>query len=248
LNRDLPARARASGYPAAPLIETIFAASFVDGLSADERDNLAQSARAFYPETQAESHHTIKIENDQVSVGEPETFYRLEGEDRTELLLIRPEGLNTCQLAPYRSWDVLFDRFKRDLLNLWAKYPNKQVNRLAVRSINRIDVPLVNSSAAYEDYLALHIRVPEELPGIGPFNLELTLAVPEVMAIATIRSGVTEPPVEGFASFILDIDLARTAEIPMEHDAVLEAFGAFRQPKNRLYRALLKPKALEEFQ
>lgn len=238
---------KAAGFPAAPLVETIFAASFVDGLNADERDALAKAAGGSYPRALVEKHHTLRLEAEQVSVGEPETFYRLEGEDSTELLLIRPEGVNTSQLAPYKSWEGLFERFRRDLRMVWDRYPGKQVNRLAVRSINRIDVPLAGDNAPYEDYLALHIRVPAEIPSIGLFNLELMLNVPEVKAMAKIRSGVTEPPVEGVGSFILDIDLAITQEIPEDHEALFDVFNTLREPKNRLYRTFLTPKALEEF-
>ena len=238
---------KAPGFPAAPLVETIFSASFVDGLNADERDALAEAAHGSYPMALVEKHHTLRLDGEQITVGEPETFYRLEGEDNTELLLIRPEGVNSTQLAPYKSWEVLYERFRRDLQMVWDRYPGKQVNRLAVRSINRIDVPLVGENAPYEDYLALHIRVPDEIPSIGPFNLELMLIVPEVKAMAKIRSGLTEPPVEGVGSFLLDIDLARTQEIPENHDAVFDIFNTLREPKNRLYRTFLTPKALEEF-
>lgn len=240
---------KAPGFPTAPLVEAVFAASFADGLDADQRHAVAAAAAAAYPTTRVERYHgiTLNVGADEVSVSEPETTYKLEGADTTELFLVRPDGIVTSQLAPYKSWHVLFERFRRDLGFVWGRYPEKQVTRLAVRSINRIDVPLVDGLANFEEYLALHIRVPDTVPSIGPFSLELNIALPEAKAMATVRSGVAEPAIEGKASFILDIDVARAQDIPEDHEGVLHALNELHEPKNRLYRAFLTEKALKEF-
>lgn len=245
-----PERVRAPGFPVAPLVEVVFAASFGDGLDPDQRHSVAAGASVAYPTTRLEKHHGIKfdLDGDEISIGEPETTYRLEGTDGTELLLVRPDGIATCQLAPYKSWNSLLDRFSRDLMLVWERHPDKRVSRLAVRSINRIDVPLVNGLANFEDYLALHIQVPSVVPSIGPFQLQLTIPIPEAKAFATVRSGLTDPAVEDKASFILDIDLARVEDIPESPEGVFKVFNELHDPKNRLYKGFLTPKALEEFE
>ena len=242
-------RLKAPGYAAAPLIETIFGAYFEGGLSGEERLALVEVVKGWYPNQAVSPHYAVKIdvETDDVTVDEPEPTYRLEAEDDTELLLIRPEGIAVSQLAPYKSWEVLKQRFDRDFHAVIKACPGKVVSRLAVRSVNRIDVPFEGRLAHYENYLNVYIKLPDEFPAIGPYSLEFEVDVPEAKSSAIVRSGVVAPAVDGAASFVLDIDLARTQGLPANPEQLIETLNELREPKNRLYRRLLTATALKDF-
>jgi len=142
---------------------------------------------------------------------------------------------------------VLFDRFARDFEIVEAFIGKRRFTRLATRFINRIDVPLIDGRAEYEEYLAVHIGLPKGVPVIGDFYFRFALPVVEIQADATIQSAVMQPAAEGVASFALDIDVFRTMDLPDGRADILELLSRFRDSKNRLYRQFLTPKALEEF-
>jgi len=225
------------------------AVQFGGGLSDTEATSLKEALTPHYPNVNVTTHRDIRVnvEAETVELGDPRNIFRLEGKDATEVALIRPEGLSVSQLAPYKSWDVLFDRYRRDFDTVIGAMESKTITRMAVRYINRIDVPLVGDIAHYEDYLSVHIRVPDSIPAIGNFHLRFVMDVPELGADATIQSAVFPPTVPDKASFALDIDLAREKDIPQEREQFLALFAEFRAAKNKLYQQFLTPKALAEF-
>lgn len=243
-------RPRAEGYPVAPLIEAVLAVQFAGRFSDADAERLAASLREFYPKTTTSSHREINIDaaSETVEFESPSKAYRLEAEDDTEILLIRPDTISVSQLAPYKSWDVLFARFRRDFEIAINTLPDLRVVRMGCRSLNRIDVPLEGTIANYEEYLAVHIHLPEEVSSIGEFQFQFILPVTKLNALARVQSGVMPQVADGCASFLLDIDLFRVADIPKDTPGFLDLFNSFQGYKNDLYRAFLTKKALQEFE
>lgn len=243
-------RPRAPGFPTAPIVEAVFA---IQPREEFEDEELRAAA------TMLSSHYSNLIEMPfadlsydavaaTVDVKPNRLTYRLEGEDPSELALLRPDGLFVSQLAPYRSWDDLFVRFKRDFLAIEPILAGKLIGRIACRYINRIDVPFEEKIARNEDYLTVYIHVPDSINAIGNFQLKFELPVPEINSKAVIQSGLMRPFPEDHASFALDIDLARNVDVNSSFDDILEMFSKFREPKNLLYRQFLTQKALDQFQ
>lgn len=241
-------RPKAEGFALAPLVEAVFAFNFEGGIAKDKAALLADALAERYPIRTGTPHKHIHFNLDSGEFEVQDTFnaFRLEGSDPAELLLIRPEGIAVSQLAPYKSWEVLFDRARRDLESVWPIL-GQPVDRLATRYINRIDVPLEGGIARYEDYLVLHINLPDGMVASDAYQLQLQTEVPELGASAVIRSGQMQPVVSGRASFALDIDLFRTMNLPSDCGELLGLLSRFRDQKNDLYRRCLTAKALEEF-
>lgn len=250
VNNNSQGRLKAEGFPAAPLIEAVMGVSFEGGLSEEEVRNLADRLAQFYPTSSMLPHREFKVdlEAETIEFEEPRSTYRLEGSDETEVALIRPDSLGVSQLAPYRSWELLFERFGRDFDVVWQLLDRRRISRLGVRNINRIDVPIVDDIACYEDYLQVYIRMPESVENIGPYSLHFELPIPELEALAKVHSGVMSPAVEASASFLLDIDVARTTNLPNDRGELLALLMRFREAKNQLYRQFLTDKALAEFE
>lgn len=243
-------RPRAMGYPSAPITEAVFAVHPRRELqNADlevARDRLAMHYPKCIEMPFAEFSYDAEAATIDVKPNRP--TYRLEGEDASEVTLLRPDGLFVSQLAPYRSWDDLFERFNRDFFALNSIFNGKGLSRIACRYINRIDVPFDGTIARNEDYLSVYIHVPDSIEAIGPFQLRFELAVPEIKSMAVIQSGLMLPFPDNHASFALDIDLARNFDVDLSSSDILVEFSKFRGPKNRLYRQFLTQKALDQFQ
>lgn len=243
-------RLKADGFPTAPIIEAIFAIQPREEFQDIHLSEAADLLASHYPKRTempfAEFAYDAQAAT--IDVKPSRQIYRLEGHDPSELAMLRPEGLFVSQLAPYRSWENLFDRFKRDFFAVESVFDGKGIGRAACRYINRIDVPFDGQIARNEDYLTVYIQVPESIHAIGLFQLRFELPVPEIQATAVIQSGVMPPANEGQASFALDIDLSRSFNVDSDYDSVLQDFSLFQAEKNRLYKQFLTQKALDQFQ
>lgn len=246
---DSQARLKAEGFPAAPLIEAVMEVQLEGGLAADESLAVADALGRFYP-TRSETTQTqfmYQAETAQLDVS-GRAVYRLEGEDDTEVTSIRPTGISVSQLAPYRSWDILLSRLRRDLEVVDSVLGVRRASRIGVRFINRIDVPLdENGIAEHEEYLEAHVRLPGTIPAVTNFYLSVSIAVPEVSGEAVVQSAVLPPAVEDKASFALDIDVSRFHDLAEDRKELLSQLSEFQAPKNSLYQRLLTKRALEEF-
>jgi uncharacterized protein (TIGR04255 family) len=243
-------RPKAPGYPSAPIVEAVFAVHPREDFQNADLEGARDKLAIHYPKCVempfAEFSYDAEAATLDVKPNRP--TYRLEGENASEVTLLRPDGLFVSKLAPYCSWDDLFERFKRDFLVLSSLFDSNGVNRIACRYINRIDVPLDGKIARNEDYLSVYIHVPESIEAIGRFQLRFELAVPEIQSTAVIQSGLILPFPDDHASFALDIDLVRNFDVNITHSVALVEFLKFREPKNRLYRQFLTQKALDQFQ
>jgi uncharacterized protein (TIGR04255 family) len=243
-------RPRAQGFPTAPIVEAVFAVQPRDAFNDIELTKAADLLAPHYSKQTsmpfAEFSYNAEVAT--IDVNPVRQTYRLEGGDTSELALVRPEGLFVSQLAPYRSWDDLFKRFRRDFAAVESVFSGKKIGRIACRYINRIDVPFEGNVARNEDYLSVYIHLPESIEATGPFQLRFELPVLEINSLAVVQSGLMPPAVEGQASFALDIDLSRSFDVDLDFSDALEEFSKFRDPKNQLYRKFLTPKALDQFQ
>lgn len=243
-------RPRAQVFPTAPIVEAVFAIQPRDAFQDQELTEAAELLAPYYPKRTAMpfAEFSYDAEAATIDVNPVRQTYRLESDDPSELVLVRPDGLFVSKLAPYRSWDDLFNRFKRDFVAVESVFRDKGIGRIACRYINRIDVPFEGSIARNEDYLSVYIHLPESIEATGPFQLRFELPVPEINSLAVVQSGLMPPAVEGQASFALDIDLSRSFDVDLDFSDALEEFSKFRDPKNQLYRKFLTPKALDQFQ
>jgi uncharacterized protein (TIGR04255 family) len=242
-------RPKADGFPLAPIVEAIFGIQLAEKLSDDEMKHAAEALRPLYHNLSEMPFREFLFNaaDTSVDVQPSRKMYRLEGSDPAEITLVRPEGIFVSQLAPYKSWDILFARMQRDVKAVEALFANKTIVRIACRYINRIDVPIQGTEAKFEDYLTVYIRLPETIGSIGPYNLQFQYLVPEISSLAAVQSGIYAQDIEGKISFVLDIDLGREVGIAINDPAVFKMFSEFKDVKNRLYKQFLTPKALEEF-
>lgn len=247
---ERPIRPKADGFPCAPLVEALLDIQFDTPLNDDEMAAAQEALRPVYPSFTGIPHLELSfdIEQEALDVAQREVRYRGDGADPTEVVLLQPNGMATSQLTPYRDWNALFGRFVRDLETVEKTTRNRNPRRIAVRSINRIDVPPHGRAVRYEDYFALYPHLPRGLDPIADFGMQIVLNVPEIDAVAKIAVSGTPPAVEGMASFLLDIDLFRTANLPADRSELYGLFAAFRKAKNDLYRTCLTPQALREFE
>lgn len=156
------------------------------------------------------------------------------------------EGFTLSRLAPYERWELLRDEARR----LWQLYREvarpRAIVRVAVRYINRIDLPL-----PAEDLKEFLLTVPEIAQGLpqhlAGFLMQVTLPMEDIQSTALISEVMIEPAMSGVASIVLDFDLFRTAELPNDGMAVWDVLDLLHARENELFEGCITDKTREMF-
>jgi uncharacterized protein (TIGR04255 family) len=97
-----------------------------------------------------------------------------------------------------------------------------EITRLAVRTINRIDIPEVY--VELKDYFRTSPEVSTDLPQtLAGFFMQLRIQFDDISAELLINQTIVPPLRSGMSSIILDLDLFRTKDVP-QGEAELWAF------------------------
>jgi uncharacterized protein (TIGR04255 family) len=205
-----------------------------------------------YPKifSQSAFRHELKVKGDQP----PEQLFhdlgwkglRLQSADGRYIAQFNRDGFVFSRLQPYESWD----QFKDEAVRLWNMHAELtksiEVQRLGVRFINRITLPV--GEVRLEDYL----RVPPQPPGeldlqiMSFFHQDSLLVTGHPYAINIVKT--VQPP-HGSGSdggaLILDIDVFTTK--PFEHRPadIEKHLAEMRWLKNKVFYSSLTKGALE---
>jgi uncharacterized protein (TIGR04255 family) len=160
--------------------------------------------------------------------------------DNLQTFQARLDGFTFSRFRPYTDWE----QYSSDARKLWEIYrkmvPVKMITRIAVRYINRLDLPPVNGYIDFSDYLRTVPEVSRDLPqGLSGYFMQVQIPLEEVSGIVIINEGLLEPPSPDIVSILLDIDLFRTFGVPQEEGALWETFDQLRVMKNRIFEACI---------
>ena len=148
-------------------------------------------------------------------------------------------------LKVYSGWETLREEAKV----LWARYLRTlaptRVRSVAVRYINRLELPLVGAETS--DFLLLAPVIPEGLPGMTNSLLKVTLLDAPSGAVANVIEAVDPAPQSD--AFYVNLDIEARLDVDLDPDDVglwdrLESLRAF---KNKIFFASLTERALEPY-
>jgi uncharacterized protein (TIGR04255 family) len=160
----------------------------------------------------------------------------------------RIDGFTFNKLKPYDKWEP----FRDEALRLWELYKDlisPEIIRVALRFINKIDIPLFSQTALdFDDYLTAGPIVPKELPqGISSFLTRVVIHDPEIDVAAIITQAFEQIVDPKLIPIILDIDVFRQKEVISEEEA-WQTLEKLRHFKNRIFFASKTEKTKELFQ
>ncbi len=131
-------------------------------------------------------------------------------EDR--VVQARRDGFTFSKLQPYESWGNL----RAEAQELWQHYLKvvapQAVTRLAVRYINRINLPA--KQVQLHEWFNLHPRTPVELGPMEEFLQRIVWRHPDNAAYRAIATQATQPADTDGPSILLDIDVFCIIEDP----------------------------------
>ncbi|MCC6929956.1 MAG: TIGR04255 family protein [Gemmatimonadaceae bacterium] len=171
--------------------------------------------------------------------------YRFQSADATQVVQARTDGIAISRLRPYRDWGSLVAE-ARDIWEAYAEATGvPHVSRLALRYINRIEVPL-----PFSDFKEYFLTIPEVgtgIPqGLAAFFMRLTIPFEQIGAVAIINQtiDVSVDPRDRLP-VIFDIELNRIGKV--EGAEIWRMLESLRAAKNQVFFRSLTPKCLELF-
>lgn len=173
--------------------------------------------------------------------------YRLEGADPAELLILWPQSIVLSQLAPYPGWDAFIARFRTAWKVMRRVGGYREITRVGVRYINRVDIPFEDGKAEYEKHLNIYPKLPESMESVDMYTVQTLSRLPDIGCSLRINSGRMPSPLINHASFILDIDIAKEQDLPMKEGSLFELLDAVRLEKNRIFEDCVSDLARDRF-
>jgi uncharacterized protein (TIGR04255 family) len=232
-------------YAKAPITEAIIDLRVQprDGLSLDNLEHVAASLRQAYPKHDktyevAGMMAVLPGVSASATAQQRQTGFKLTSVDGKQIWQSRFDGFTFSRLAPYDSWRPFRDEAHR----LWQAYRQVAsplaISRLAVRYINRIDIPA--QSVDLKQYFRTSPEVAPDLPQqLAGFFMQLRIPQDDLKSLLLVNQTIIPPAQEGVVSVVLDIDLFRDIEIPSEEDAIWRFFDELHDRKNQIFEACI---------
>ena len=158
----------------------------------------------------------------------------------------RKIGMVFSRLAPYERWEPFRDEARR----LWTMYREmtqpRRVTRLAVRYINRIDIP--NHSVDLKQYFRTSPEISSDLPqNLTGFFMQLRIPQEDLDGQVLINQTIIPPDREGVISVVFDLDLFRAEDIPEGEEEIWSFFETLHARKNEVFEACITDKTRKLF-
>lgn len=168
--------------------------------------------------------------------------------DGLQIVQFRRDGFTFSRLAPYTRWEEVFGEASR----LWRVFeeaaPCEEVARIAVRYINRLNLP-ARAAQELSAFLTAPPPVPDGLALVrGPFVTRVTVSEPQSNVFAHITQALQGGPAQDTVPVILDLDAFQTGPFEPQADSLLPRFEALREFKNRLFFGSLTEEAISLFE
>jgi uncharacterized protein (TIGR04255 family) len=239
-----------SNYKRPPITEAVIGINFATPIHADVLQKANERFAKHYPQHQAVQNFTVAIG---MVDGKPSTEpqhnelgHRRNDVDMTQLLVLWCSAFTLAQLAPYPGWEAFIGRFTRDW-KIWKRAGSRRdIVRVGVRFINRIDIPLSNGIVEHEKYLAVYPKLPVLFRAIDAYAMQARIPLDHGCHL-TLNSAAVPSPIIGHNSFVLDLDIAKDHDLPQNDDDLLHLLNQIRKMKNDVFESFITNRARKLF-
>jgi uncharacterized protein (TIGR04255 family) len=171
--------------------------------------------------------------------------YSFASKDGLQIVQARMNGFTLNRLKPYDTWEVFRDEAKKQWYRFCAITTPEIVPRVALRYINRLQIPLPISD--FLDYIRTVPEVAPQLPqGLSSFLMRLVIPALHRNAIAIVTEAM-EPPQAKTVPLIFDIDVFEEGAFDVQGTEMWDAYAQLREFKNEIFFGSITEKAAELF-
>lgn len=239
-------------YAKPPLTEAIIAIHVEARPTEKEMGAFSRRAKAEFPRVEDLSEITseLNLVENKTSFDMKKIGIKLTSNDQAWIVTLNNTQLAVSRLAPYTGWEALLEKSK--YLYKFAKrdFSRVVVKKLSTRFLNRIDIPVdKDSSVQIGEWFKFGVTVPD---GFNPFimnsfSVKSTFFNPESKLEQIVQISSVPAPIIAHASFVLDIDVLTSEELPQREEQMWEMLNSLRAHKNRLFEASITAKTRELF-
>ena len=203
----------------------------------EQKERLKWEQHIDFKKEEVPIHHRKKIMAD---------GYIFVSEDKKQVFQARIDGFTFSRLRPYMNWENLRDEASY-LWTLYKEIISPEITRIAVRFINKIEIPFPLGN--FNEYLIGSPIIPNEWPqGIASFFTRFVVYEQEVDAYAVIIQALEQGITENAIPIILDIDVFKEKQDCFKDDAeAWHIIEALRNIKNRIFFSSITEKTKELF-
>ncbi len=175
------------------------------------------------------------------STQQTQNGYRFVSHDNRQIFQARLDGFTFSRLSPYENWES----FRDEARLLWEVYrpiaKPKNIKRIALRYINRLDLPLPIKDL--KDYLRTIPEIsPDMLHGLSGYFMQLQLPQPDLEAMLHLNQTLIPPPSPNLVSVVLDFDLFCKDNVQSEDKDMWKQFEILHERKNEVFEACITNK------
>lgn len=168
-------------------------------------------------------------------------------DDGRKIIQMRLDGYTFNKLKPYDNWESFRDEARKYWDIFEDRMSPSQISRLALRYINRFDLPLPIDNI--DQFLNTGPKVSKDISHtLNGFVLRLEIAQDDgdASAIVTIVRDKSQASSKNY-TLILDIDVFQVVELPSKDEAIWTKFESLRNYKNEVFFNSVTEKTLSFF-
>jgi uncharacterized protein (TIGR04255 family) len=175
---------------------------------------------------------------------------RFTSSDGKHIVQLRKDGFTFSRLAPYTSWDDVWRAAEGWLAYYLQTRGPVEVQRLAVRYINRLPLPAPDGGLDLKRYLTAPPNVPPALNVyMDGFLTQVQVADPDGRIRATLTQALRPvlPTERDVVPVVLDLDVFEIGPFTADIGYLRTRFTALRNYKNQLFFASITEDAVNLF-
>ena len=237
-------------YRRPPITEAVIGVNFSTSISKEALSAADKKFSANYPQHQVVSNYSVAValpSQETAKIGR-EDGHRRSTADMAQLVVLWPSSFVVSHLAPYQGWEHFFERFARDWGTLKKITGFREISRVGVRYINRIDIPAKEPIIEYENFLNIYPKIPDILQPTSSYALQSTTELKEIGCLLRLNSAPVPSPLLHHASFLIDQDISRQVNVPQNDNEIYDLLQKIRVVKNAVFEACVTDKARGFFQ
>jgi uncharacterized protein (TIGR04255 family) len=170
------------------------------------------------------------------SVTDIQVGYRFVSNNKQTAIQARLDGFTFSHFIPYPGWDI----FREKAFNLWNIYRQVinpiSINSLAVRYVNRIDIP--SAEIELKDYFKTVPEISPDLPeALRSYIMYLQIPIKKINSTVHITQTSIPSPSPDLVSIALDIHIIKEGMISQETEDILATLDLIHTQADRVFEA-----------
>lgn len=239
-------------YRKAPILEAVMAFRWSSPKSLDELEAvLSLPAFAHFEKSKPRIHldASFDFNADEISHEKRQLGYEAALRDGSEIVFLEEHQFVFVQRAPYDRWEYFCEQVCALLDVVVDALKVDEFERVGLRFVNRIDVPVSSGEAINtDDYVTVNFNGPREDRGIiEEFQMRVVKPTEKDGVHYALVLATTKAPMPGFASILLDIDVFTKIAIPARGEKLTKLLAEMRHEKNNIFEECLTDRARDLF-